>query len=86
MAQEPATAKPMSGELLEQILIRARKDTAFRDHLLKTPEATLESVHVRPDKKWVRFLKKLTASNFESEIQNKIDNDPEGEAEAEAEA
>jgi hypothetical protein len=84
MAQEPATAQPMDGALLEQLLIRARSDAAFRDRLLKTPEDALKSVHIRPDAKWVAFFSRLNASNFALGVQNKIDNDPTGEAEAEA--
>lgn len=84
MAQDPVIAKPMSGALLEQLLIRARSEAAFRDRLLQTPEDALKSVHVSADPKWVRFFNRLNAGNFASAIQHKIDNDPTGEAEAEA--
>ena len=84
MAQEPATAQPIGGALLEQLLIRAKSDAAFRDRLLQTPEDALKSVHIRPDAKWVAFFSRLNAGNFESGIKHKIDNDPTGEAEAEA--
>lgn len=84
MAQQPATGKPLDGDLLGQILKRARSDAAFRDRLLRTPEDALKSVHARPDRKWVQFFKRLTASNFESEVKVKIETDPTGEAEAEA--
>jgi hypothetical protein len=84
MAQEPATAQPMNGALLEQLLRRARSEAAFRDRLLQTPEDVLTGAHIRPDPKWLRFFSRLAANNFESGIQHKIDNDPTGEAEAEA--
>ena len=82
MAQQPGAAQPMDEEMLEQILIRAKTDVPFRDRLLGTPKEALTSVGVRPDPKWIRFFDRLTAANFESSVQDKIDNDPTGEAEA----
>lgn len=85
MAQTPVTAQPINGDLLEQVLLRARSDAAFRDRLLDAPEDTLASVHIRPDPKWVSFFKRLTADKFEADIQDKIENDPTGEGEGEGE-
>ena len=78
MAQNPTTGKPMNEELLGQILKRATTDAAFRDQLLNNPADALKQIGVHADPKWVEFFSKLKAHNFESEIQQKIKDDPDG--------
>lgn len=81
MAQNPATGKPMDEDLLGQLLKRATTDAAFRDQLLKSPADALKHLRLRDEEKWVKFFHRLKADNFESQIRQKIKDDPGGLAE-----
>jgi hypothetical protein len=74
-----AAGKRIGAPELRKLLAKAKADSTFRDKLLSSPANTLTAEGLRPDDHWVKVFGRLTANNFEAEMNKTIDI-VEGEA------
>ena len=69
MASAPGALQVVSAQRLLELLTDAKKDAAFRDALIASPAATLESHGLRPTPTLVKFFRGLTAQSFAGEVE-----------------
>jgi hypothetical protein len=80
MSQSPVAGTRIGPAQLKSLLAKAKGNSAFRDDLIHSPEATLRKEGLRPDTHWTDFFGELQPGDFEKRINSQINiQDGEGE-------